>query len=66
MIAYIILVLAIGIFEIIMMYRKNLHKEIVVYAVISLLAIAFAVYYYGTSPDSSLSRIVLDFLNIEQ
>jgi len=65
MIIYIVVVVAIGIFEIYRMNKKDLKKEIAVYISLSLLAIALAIYYYNSSPDNSLSRIIMEFFNIE-
>jgi len=47
------------------MNKKNLKKEMAVYISLSLLAIAFAIYYYKGSPDSSLSQLIMDFFSIE-
>lgn len=65
MTAYLIVVIALGVFEISKLAKSKSKKEIAIYSVISLLSIGLAVYYFKGNPSTSISKMLMDFFNIE-
>lgn len=65
MIYIILLIIAVGIYEITKMSKDKLKREIVVWIVMAVMTIAFTIYVYSDANTMSLSAMIMKFLNID-
>lgn len=61
----ILVVIAVGIYEIIQMAKNKQKKEMVVWVCMAILTIAFGVYFYSDANTTSLSALIFNIFNIK-
>lgn len=63
MISFIVFIVALSIFEVRSMLKKNLKRELVIFHIIALITLSYGILYFSNPFKDSFAKTILDIIN---